>query len=499
MNLSAAITHHALIRPHHPALVEGSGTLTYAMLECEVDTTARQLAEVRIQAGDRVGICLKEGSEFLIALFAVARLWAVVVPMDWRAPEPERRRIAEALGLQLLICEPGAAGSIKCAIAWPALRSMPAGSVPLREVHGLNGDAAFLIALTSGTTGRPKGLVVSHQGQLLRNLRTRIDLGCGPEMRYLLSTPLAHAAGRNKCIGCLISGNTVIIRPPLFRAEELVEAAARYEVTDLYAVPATARLLLRLDARAGMLFPRLHRLVLGAGPVSTEDRAAALRQMSPNTYLSFGASGFSTIALLRPEEVAAHPGSVGRPTFLTEVQMVDESSQPVPAGCEGRLRCRGPGIASEIIGGDPDAEETEFLRDGWYYTGDIGRFSEGSFIHLTGRVANRIRRGGASIAAEEVERVLCEHPSVAEAAVIGRPSLELGQDVIAFVIPRGEVLAKELEAHCRRNLARVKVPTEFNIVHSFPRNAAGRIMRRALLESVTPKEAIARNPLDEYR
>lgn len=499
MNLSAVISHHARARPDHPALIQGSRTLTYAMFECEIEATASQLRGAGLRPGDRVGICLKEGPEFLIALFAVVRVWGVAVPLDWRAPDAERRRIVEGLELKLVICENGTASSISCAIAWSALRSMSGDRAARTTREKPDGDAAFLIALSSGTTGQPKGSVVSHFGQLLRNVRAQVDLRFDPDTRYLSCMPLAHASGRNRCIGCLIGGNTVIMHPPLFRGDELVEAATRWDVTDLHMVPATAHSLLQLSASAGPLFPKVRRLLVSAGHFGAEDRVRALRQLSPNTYISYGASGYSTIALLNPHNVATHPESVGRATFLTEVQMVDDNGQPVPPGNEGRLRCRGPGIASEIIGADANGDETEFLREGWYYTGDFGQLSEEGFIYLTGRVSNRIRRGGASIAAEEVERVLCGHPMVLNAAVIGRPSPQMGQDVIAFVILRRGLDVQELEAHCRRHLARAKVPSEFHIVQSFPRNSVGRVMRRALLESILTPSRTARDGPDEYR
>ena len=499
MNLASVIAHHAAVRPDHPALIEGERTFSYAALDREVDATAQRLVAAGVGAGDRVGICLKERSEFLIALFAVARIWAVIVPVDWRAPEPERRRIVDTLGLKSLICEPGNTGSLGCAIDWPSLRAL-APRTPVQNGGPANGgDAPFLIALSSGSTGRPKGLVVSHQGQLMRNVRLHIDLRHGPHTRYMQCTPLVHASGRNKCISCLINGNTVIIQPPLFRADELVEAAARYRATDLYVVPTTLRSLLQLDYRGAPLFSTLDHLVVGSAPVSVEERAAALRQLTPNISLSYGASGYSTIALLHLGDERMPQGSVGRPTFLTEVEIADDDHRPLARDAEGRVRIRGPGIASEIIGGGTGAEETEYLRDGWYYTGDVGRVPNDGYIYLTGRVANRIRRGGASIAAEEVERVLCEHPAVAEAAVLGRPSRELGQEVIAFVIPRAAIDQRELERHCRQHLTRAKVPSEFHIVTSFPRSAVGKIMRRALLETVVPREALAGNTLDEYR
>ena len=499
MNFASAISHHAALRPDYPALIEGERTLSYSELDREIDATAQRLVAAGIGAGDRVGICLKERSEFLIALFAVARIWAVIVPVDWRAPELERRRIVDTLGLKLLICEPGNAGALDCSIDWPALRALVPRSPEQSDAAAKGGDVPFLIALSSGSTGQPKGLVVSHLGQFMRNVRNQFDLRHDADVRYLQSTPLVHMSGRNKCIGFLTQGYTVILHPPLFRADELVEAAARYDATDLYVVPTTLRSLLKLDNRGIPLFPAVRHLICGAAPITTDERAAALRQLTPNVYVSFGASGCSTIALLHLGDKKAPPDSAGRPTFLTELEMVDDDNRALARETEGRLRLRGPGLASEIIGGGTGAEETEYLRDGWYYTGDVGRVSGDGYIYLTGRVANRIKRGGASISAEEVEHVLCEHPAVAEAAVLGRPSRELGQDVIAFVIPRTAVDQRELERHCRQHLTRAKVPSEFHIVTSFPRSAVGKIMRRALLETVVPRETIAGNSLDEYR
>src|SRR5262245_3855177 len=124
MNLTQAIAYHAAMRPDYPAVIEGSRTITYATFEAEIEATAARLSATGIGAGDRVGICLKERSEFLVAMFAVARIWAVIVPLDWRAPAPERRRIVEALGLKLLICEPSGSGSLGCALDWPALRAL---------------------------------------------------------------------------------------------------------------------------------------------------------------------------------------------------------------------------------------------------------------------------------------------------------------------------------------------------------------------------------------
>jgi acyl-CoA synthetase (AMP-forming)/AMP-acid ligase II len=498
LNLADAVAHQAGLRPDHPAIVDGERTFSYAVVAAEVRAVAERLSALGVDAGDRVGLCLKERAEFLIALFATARIWGVSVPVSWRAPETERRQIVESLGLKVLICEPGDTG-VKGAIDWPALRALAPRSRPSGRAPADTANPPFLIALSSGSTGLPKGLVVSHEGQLMRNIRTHIDLRHGFDMRYFSCTPLVHASGRNKCIGCLISGNTVVMHPPFFRADELVEAVARHAATDLYLVPTMLRTLLELGQRAGPLFPGLRHLVVGAAPVSAEQRTIALRLLTPHMYISYGASGYSTVALLRLVDEQAPPDSVGRPTFLTEVDFVDDEFRSVADKAEGRIRVRGPGLASEIIGSGSAAEEAEFLRDGWYYTGDLGYRSESGFLILTGRAANRIRRGGMSISAEEIERILNQHPAVAETAVIGRPSDELGQDVIAFIIPRRQVDREELERHCRRHLTRTKVPAEFYFVQSFPRTSAGKVIRRTLLETVMSKDAIARKSIDEYR
>ena len=498
MNIANAISYHGRARPEHPALIEGDRVISYAMLDREVEATAQKLAAAGVRRGDRIGLCLKERPEFLVALFAVARRWAIVVAVDWRAPDLERRRISEALGLKLMICEPGAAGSLACAIEWPTLQDLaPAGDAA--EPAFTESDAPFLIALSSGTTGKPKGFVISHCAQFLRMTRLHIDLQYGYGIRYFSATPLVHASGRNKCIDCLVHGGTVILYPPLYRPEELVEAVARFQGTHLYLVPTVLRRLLELASAERPLFAGAPHLTLGAGPTTPDERFATLQRLSPNTHVSYGAAAYMTIASLGPEDIRAKTVGVGRPTFMTEVEVVDESGLPLPRDREGILRCRGPGNCSEVIGLDSTADQTEMLHDGWYYPGDIGRISPEGIIQLVGRTANRIKRAGVSIVAEEVERILCQHPGVAEAAVVGRPSRELGQDVVAFVILRVETSPDALLAHCRRNLAGFKVPSKLHIVQSFPRSAVGKVVKRALLEKVIPPDALAGQPVDEYR
>lgn len=281
------------------------------------------------------------------------------------------------------------------------------------------------------------------------------------------------------------TGGTVILFPTFYDPEELVAAAQRHRATTLYIVPTIARRLLDLDGTN--LLPTLHHLQIGFGLLTPEERIAALEKLTPNLFITYGASGYSTITMLRPDEIVRERHSVGRTSFRTEIEIVDADDRPLPAGADGMLRCRGPGLASAIIGATSDGAEA--LRGGWYYPGDLARLSAAGYLHLVSRVANIIRRGGTTVIAEEVERVIGLHPGVAEAAVAGRPSTSHGEDVVAYVVARGAIAPAVLEGHCRQHLAPTKVPTEFVFVDALPRSAAGKIMRRALAASApTPVE-----------
>jgi acyl-coenzyme A synthetase/AMP-(fatty) acid ligase len=197
----------------------------------------------------------------------------------------------------------------------------------------------------------------------------------------------------------------------------------------------------------------------------------------------YGAAAIGPIAVLRSDEIPLQPASVGRPFSLIEVEIVDENDQPLPYGLTGQLRCRGPSLTTTI----PNSPATPLLefRNGWYYPGELGMVDAG-YVFLQGRTSEVIFRSGAKIFPSEIEAVLQDHASVAEAAVVGRALPNNEQEVAAYVVVKAEVTTGQLLAHCRQRLTPYKVPREIQIVSELPRNPSGKVDKRVLANQVNP-------------
>ena len=484
MTVFDVIAYHARTWPEAPALITDGMTISYEMLIGEAMDRAGRLAALGIRPGALVGIALKDGPEFLIAALAAARIDAIAAPLDWRAPAAEIERLIGALELTVALIEPREGVSHPAAITLDDLRRTLAR--PIDSAVAVSQDSGFRIKITSGSTGSTKAIITTHRQQLHDWMRWLFDFGVVRHDCYLSATPLCYAAGFSRCVRHLLTGASVAMFPPLFSPEELVEAAGRMKATNVFAVPTIARQLLGVARGETPLLPNLHIIELAGAAFTAEEKLAALRKISPNTYDCYGASGYGQISILRPREMAERPETVGRATFGAEIEIVDEAGQPLPCGDVGRLRVRGPGLLNELPA-TAGQSATEFFDGGWYYPGDLARLDEAGFITLVGRSANLIKRGGASISSEEVEAVITRHPAVREAAVFGRPSADLGQEVVAVIVLRRAIGATELERHCRAQLAPHKVPVAFHAVETLPRNTAGKIARAKLPELTAGK------------
>jgi len=482
VNLAETISRHARSRPETPALVEDRRTITYAELDRLIRQGAAQLRALGLGTGDALAICLGDTADHVIALLSAARLGAVAVPIDWRAPPAERGRIAKALGVKLALIQPRA----------PALAGVPSRTVDEQwyaEAAGRDGsqafpadaDAALMIGLTSGTTGTAKGMLVTHAQMHARTIPFDAILPPGPH-RYLSASPLAFSAGRGYCLTHLIRGHTVLLHPPLFAPDEYVETANRLQATVGFVVPTILRALLELPAPAGPLLPGLSALVCAGAPTHPEEKRTSLRRLTPRFHEIFGTVGTGPITVLKPGDIPAHAESAGRPHEIWRIEIVDDADRALPRGAAGQLRVSGPGAALRLEAGSAAAGEA--VRDGWYYTGDIAELDGEGFLHLKGRASDTIIRGGTNIYPDEIEAVLAEHTAVADAAVIGRPSPALGQEVVAAVVARGTVTAEELIAHCRRRLSPYKLPAEIVFVAALPRTSFGKPDRRRLASEI---------------
>jgi acyl-CoA synthetase (AMP-forming)/AMP-acid ligase II len=482
VNLADAIAGHARAQPDALALVDGDRRLRYAELDRQIRQGAAYLRALGVAAGDAIAICLGDNADHVVAFLSAARLGAVSVPIDWRAPPMERSRIAAGLGAKLALVEAGA----------PRFGDLPSIAVDARwyaeverqdaaEAFPSEADAPLMIGLTSGTTGAVKGMLVTHRQMHARILPFDAVLALGPH-RYLSASPLAFSAGRGYCLTHLVRGHTVVLHPPLFAAEEYVEVANRAHATVGFVVPTILRALLALPPAVGPLLPRLQALICAGAPTHPEEKRAALRHLTPNLHEIYGTVGTGPITVLGPRDIAEHADTAGRPHSIWHVEIVDESDRPLARGGAGRLRVRGPGAASRLESGGVVAGES--IRDGWYYTGDVAALDDAGFLHLKGRASDMILRGGSNIYPDEVEAVLAEHSAVADAAVVGRPSPQLGEEVVAVVVTRAPVSTDELIAHCRRRLTAYKLPAEIVFAPELPHTSFGKPDRKRLAASL---------------
>jgi acyl-CoA synthetase (AMP-forming)/AMP-acid ligase II len=472
VNLADALDIHARARPGHSALVDGDLVVTYAAFTARVRRMAAWLVERRPPADRPVGVWLKDTIEHLVTLYALARAGIAILPMDIRWTTDEARNVARHFGASLVLVEPDAP-------PLDGLVSATPGEAPADyQVFPSDATAPFVLSLSSGTTGRPKGPLITH-AQFLARFRTHwINLGLNGRDRFVSATPLYFGGGRTFAMSVLFAGGTVILKPPPTAPEELVACVARHRATSLFLVPTQFRRLLALTDADLAPLRGLHLLLSSGAPLVPEERVAIRDRLSANFFEYYASTEGGGVSLLTPDDLANRATTVGRPVFGVEVEIVDDQDQPVPAGETGSLRYRGPGCATAYHA-DPEAS-AEAFRDGWFYPGDLASLDEDGFVTLRGRRKEVIIRGGVNIHPVDIEAALNAHPDVAESAAIGMPSAEFGEEVAAFVRLHRPVGVEALVAFARARLARPKWPSLVVVVEDMPRNSAGKVLKREL-------------------
>ena len=488
MNLADALAHHVTARPDRPALVEGGRAILYRDLDGMVRRWAAHLRALGVKQGQVLGIALRDRMEHVLALYAAARMGAIALPMDCRWTPAEQTAVAKHFRAVAVLVEPDAAplAGPRAVVADDAFIAAVAAAPPDLEFPA--GEAArdlpLLMSLSSGTTGRPKGPVLTHY-QFLRRFWTHwIDLGLNSREVFVSATPMYFGGGRTFAMSLLFSGGTVCLFPPPFKPRELVAEVARHDATSAFLVPTQLRRLLELpDDAVGPL--RAMRLLLSSGaPLTPYERRALRDRLCAGFHEYYASTEGGGISLLRPEDLDAHPDSVGRPVFGVEVAVFDDDGARLPPGQVGRLAYRGPGVARGFFE-DPDAD-AEAFKDGFFFPGDLGVADHSGFVALRGRRKEMIIRGGINIYPAEIESILLDHATVAEAAVVGWPSRDLGEEVAAFVMPRGNADPDTLRALCAARLAPYKVPRAVIVTDDLPRNSSGKVLKAELVARLQP-------------
>ncbi len=506
------VTHverHAFSRPDGAALRFQGTTTTWRQLRDRTATLAGALARRNVIAGDRVAVLMSNRPEFLETVLAVNRLGAIAVPVNFRLTADEVAYVLQDAGCLLAVVDAAGSGLIT---PGPDLRMVVAGDVPAGldaeayddllaepgEPHPLTNvaeDEPALIMYTSGTTGRPKGAVLSHinlQVQALNLVRAWRLFDDGEV--NLCAAPLFHIGAIGSVVPMLLVGGTIVIQPSgAFSSTTYLDVMEQERITCVFLVPTQWQALCEDPSVPSRDLSRLRTTSWGAAPATTTllQRMAEVFPGATNVA-TFGQTEMSPVTcVLDGEDTLRKIGSVGKPVTTVAVRVVDTEMRDVAPGEVGEIVYRGP---TTMLGYWQNPEATaEAFAGGWFHSGDLVRVDEEGFFYVVDRAKDMIISGGENIYCAEVENALAAHPAIREVSVVGRPHPRWGETpvaVVALTDPAQQLSVEDLRSWARERLASYKLPTQVELVPELPRNASGKVVKSALRHGKVVKGAL---------
>ncbi len=475
--------------PDHRAVVFGDEHRTHAELHDRASRLASGLATTGVGATDRVALLLGNRIEFIEALLACHHLGAVAVPINFRLAPDEVDFILGDSEAVVLICDsdPPEGRRFRSVLEVgagyeQAIASAPAPSDPA----ALSADDPALMCYTSGTTGRPKGAVLTHGNLVASTLSWIHEMRAGQDDVWLSGQPLFHIGGINGLLPFLVLGATVIITPSTrFDPNASLRLIEAHAVTMCIFVPTQWDAICASDAVSQIDRRRLRVAMWGASP-ALRRTLKSMAETFPGADIvsAYGQTEMSgATTLLKGADATRKMGSVGKPMLGVELRVVDDRQLDVAPDQVGEIVYRGPNVMAGYYR-QPEASAEAFAGD-WFHSGDLARRDQEGYLWLVDRKKDLIVSGGENVYPAEVERVLLEHPAVADAAVIGVPHPRWVETPLAVVVRRGQAELDEADliAHCRLRLAGFKKPSAVVVVDALPRNAAGKVLKRQLREA----------------
>ncbi|HVM78423.1 MAG TPA: class I adenylate-forming enzyme family protein [Stellaceae bacterium] len=484
-NISDAIFHYASERPEAVAIVEGRETIDYRELARLVGNASVYLRDLGINPGDRVAACLTNSADHLILSFAAMRIGAALIEISPHASQPDREAMVRKYGISTFFSEPdapvvGATKSLWLDIGWREQIARKDGDWRCPDGE----KEPYVILLSSGSTGVPKGMVTTHRQYLARYLAAaelfRESEIVSPDRpaNLLLTAEMNFTGFLIFVLFQVFAGGTVIVLPRYVWTADLARALAAWENSLCVVTPLVCRSLLAYARQRDLMFPKMRALIVVGQPLFAQEKRMVAERITRELYDVYGSAGCGILSALGPKDMLSRGNTVGRLIPFAEVEIVDRLGNKLPQGSTGHLRCRGAVISSGFYSESDSTSGAEGFRDGWFYPGDLAAIEEGGYLLLKGRSADLIVRRGIEIQPAEVEAVLSEHPSVAEAAVCGRPSPAIGEEVVALVVPRGESQHEELSQHLMGRLPQEKLPDRIIYAKSLPKTNTGKVNRQ---------------------
>jgi long-chain acyl-CoA synthetase len=488
-NLAGFLVETAGRQPERPALRLGEQVITYGELDERSARAAALLRSEGVRPGDRVALMLPNVPEFVVLYYGILRAGAVVVPMNPLLKTRETEfHLADSGAVRLFEWHqaPGegaqgaaAAGVAHTAVEPVAFAATLAEQEPLAEVADTADDDMAVLLYTSGTTGRPKGAVLSHAG-----LRHNTEVNTvhiqqmTPEDVVVGCLPLFHIFGQICTMSAAVRSGASLVLIPRFDPAAVLAAIARERATVFEGVPTMYAALLQHPSDADVSTLRM--CISGGASLPVEILHGFERRFGCPVLEGFGMSETSPVVTFNHPDRPRKAGSIGTPIRDVEVRLLDDKGQDVAPGEIGELAVRGPNV---MKGYWNRPEETEAaLPDGWLRTGDLARADEDGYLYVVDRKKDMIIRGGYNVYPREIEEVLHEHPAVALAAVIGVPHAELGEEVAAAIVlrPGVQALPDELREYVKDRVAAYKYPRRVWLVDALPLGPSGKILKREI-------------------
>jgi long-chain acyl-CoA synthetase len=485
MNLVHLLLRTARWLPDRPALAVGQRVVrNYGDMASRVTRLAGGFSrKLSLKPGDRVALAMKNCPEYYELLFACWHAGLTAVPMNAKLHSKEFAYILENSGA-------------KACFATPDLESAVPGAMPVKEIEKLlsaperpadvdPNDVAWLF-YTSGTTGVPKGAMLTHRNMLFQTHAYFADIDkLGPQDAALHPAPLSHGSG---CYGLphfAAGAVNVIPESGSFDPEEIFALLEHWPNASFFAAPT---MIVRLLASPAARTPaKLKTITYGGAPMYVADCLRAIELFGPRLYQLFGQGEAPMTITGLPQslhEKKLHLESCGLPRTGVEVRVFNDADEELPPGEVGEIVTRSDCVMAGYWK-NPDAT-AKALRGGWLHTGDVGSVDAEGFLTIKDRSKDMIISGGANIYPREIEEVLLRHPAVAECSVVGRPHPEWGEEVVAFVVAKGKLQTEDLDSLCLDNIARFKRPREYRFVDALPKNNYGKVLKTELRKKLQP-------------
>jgi long-chain acyl-CoA synthetase len=497
LNLAETVTRSAERHPGRPALRLSETDVTYAELDRDSARLATLLREKGVVQGDRVAIMLPNVPQFPIAYYGILRAGGIVVPMNVLLKQREISYYLENSGAELMFVWHDFAEEARAAVG-PAdgelIEVEPAafsevleGLEPTPGLAETQEDDTAVILYTSGTTGKPKGAELTHlnlslNAEIVAETLTEVGL----EDVVLGALPQFHSFGQTVTLNASLREGACVVMLPRFDPGAALEAMQRERVTVFQGVPTMYGAMLNHPDRESFDTSSLSNCMTGGAAMPVEVLRGFEETFGCKVLEGYGLSETSPVACSNHPDRERKAGSIGVPIRGVEMRIVDEGDNELATGEVGEVVIRGHNIMKGYWQ-RPDAT-AEAMCNGWFHSGDLGRTDEDGYFYIVDRKKDLIIRGGYNVFPREVEEVLYEHPAVLEAAVVGTPDEEMGEEVCAAVVLRPEVSAsaEELQQHVKSQLAAYKYPRQIWFIDELPKGPTGKILKREISPPSSP-------------